>query len=824
MLLLAAGGLLLVVLVVFLTLGKWKNPFNRRDLPQRLGVEIRQEANGVTYTQARGGQTLFKIHASKVVQLKQGNALLHDVQIELYGADGSRVDRIEGSEFEYDQKAGTAKAAGVVEITLMRPGVAPAIAPKAVADQAVSDKLKGARVASVAEEAARGEIHVKTSGLTFDQQSGVAKTSERVDFSMTQGSGSAVGATFDSQQGTLVLDRAVELKARRGNAAIQIHAQHAEFERASQICLLRAAVAGYQGGEAAAGGAKLLFRDDGSVARLEAMNGFTLTTATGSRLAAPAGQMDFDARNQPRHGHLQGGVTMDSASQKGSQSRQLHGTAPAAELEFTAQGKLHRAHLARGVAMDSEEQSEAAGQRLLLSRHWRSPIAEVEFRDTGHGQLELGAIRGVGGVVVTGGSQRGKGPVSPFRLAADEVTGSFGPGTRPANHNRSGGPRGFSLTAMSGIGHASMEETTAAGTRQATSGDRLEAHFAAPVAGAKHAPGNGEAQIQSATVEGHVLLTQQPAIRPGGSPPAPLRATAGRADYMGAGEWLHLTLTPRVEDGAVQLTADKVDVSRMSGDLLAHGNVKASWTNAGPGSSGRSAGGITLGGQGPAHVVAAEAQLHQPSGEATFRGHARLWQQANSITAPVIVLDQNRHALVALTRDKADPVRVVLVSAGGAAFGMQGGKSSQPSVIRVRGGDLKYSDAERKAVMRGGPLGTVVAETGVAASASNEVEVTLLPQGKSSGRDGGQTQVDRMTARGRVVLTSGGRRGTGEQLVFTSATGEYVLTGSALAPPRMTDPERGTVSGEALIFHGRDDSVRIEGGERKTTARTMAPK
>jgi hypothetical protein len=37
-------------------------------------------------------------------------------------------------------------------------------------------------------------------------------------------------------------------------------------------------------------------------------------------------------------------------------------------------------------------------------------------------------------------------------------------------------------------------------------------------------------------------------------------------------------------------------------------------------------------------------------------------------------------------------------------------------VIRVRGGDLKYSDAERKAVMRGGALGTVVAETATANS------------------------------------------------------------------------------------------------------------
>ena len=78
--------------------------------------------------------------------MKQGNhALLHDVKIELYGEDGSRVDRIEGDEFEYDPQEGTAMATGPVEITLMRPGVAPAIAPKATAGQAVGDKAKGSR-------------------------------------------------------------------------------------------------------------------------------------------------------------------------------------------------------------------------------------------------------------------------------------------------------------------------------------------------------------------------------------------------------------------------------------------------------------------------------------------------------------------------------------------------------------------------------------------------------------------------------------------------------------------------------------------------------
>jgi lipopolysaccharide export system protein LptA len=506
---------------------------------------------------------------------------------------------------------------------------------------------------------------------------------------------------------------------------------------------------------------------------------------------------------------------MDSTSdsENGEWHRQLHGAAPQAELEFTTQGKLRRAHLELGVAMDSVAQSAQADQPQRLSRHWHSPMADIEFRDSGHGQLEPASVHGTGGVVITGESQRGNAAAAPFRLLADEVTGAFGPGSV--------------LTAMNGVGHASIEETTATGSHQTTAGDRLEAHFAAPSRSEAKPVQGGDAQIQSATVEGHVVLTQTPVGKPGAPPPATLRATSGRADYAGAGEWLHLTVNPRVEDGALQLTADKVDVSRASGDAFAHGNVKASWSNvsaASSGQPGRPAGGVALGGQGPAHIVSAEAQLHQATNEATFRGQARLWQQANSVTAPVIVLDRARQTLVARSTDAADPVRAVLLSAGVASPGKDAAKTSQPSVIRVRGGDLKYSDADRKAVMRSGVLGKVVAETVTAASTSNEVEVTLLPAGKNTNKDSGQAQVDHMTARGHVVLTSEGRRGTGELLVYTGATNEYVLTGTASTPPKMTDPARGTVTGEALIFHGRDDSVSVEGGGSKTETQTTAPK
>jgi len=126
--------------------------------------------------------------------------------------------------------------------------------------------------------------------------------------------------------------------------------------------------------------------------------------------------------------------------------------------------------------------------------------------------------------------------------------------------------------------------------------------------------------------------------------------------------------------------------------------------------------------------------------------------------------------------------------------------------------------------MRSGTLGSVVAETATATTISDEIELILLPAGNHAGKDGGQAQVDRMTASGHVVVTSNGRRGTGEQLVYTGETGDYVLTGTAAAPPRMNDPSRGNVTGGALIFHSRDDSVSIEGGGQRTTTETTAPK
>lgn len=819
-LLLGMGGVLIVAIAVFLGVGKWRHSLVHPDIPKRLGMNIQQEANGVTYTQAHGGHTLFKIHASRVIELKNDHATLHDVVIELYGRASASVDRIRGNAFDYDNKTGTATATGPVEITLEQP-------------MAVSGPSHAAK--PNARPAAQSEVHVKTSGLVFNQQTGMVTTAKRVEFSTTQATGSATGASYDSSRDLLVLDRDVELTTHpaatrsRAAAPVELHARHAVFDRGVQICYLTEALASTGGELITAAQAQVTVRGDGSVESLNVTAGFTLTTAAGSHMAAPTAEMQFNERNQPLHGRLAGGVTLSSASQ----GRTMSGSSPTMELAFSAAGQLRHVHFERGVEFASHDSGQpatgGAAEQAEITRTWRSPVADLDFRSAGRGKVEPATIRGSGGVVVTTVSRRGNGPAIPARLAADEVTGQFG-------------PRAV-LRSMTGAGHARIEQTAADGARQYATGDRLQARFA-PVAAVQDktlgtAAGHGApvpvgaAQIQSAVLDGHVTLKEQPAPKPGASPEAPLLATAARAEYQGAGQRLRLTGSPRVNDGGMEVTAETLDVTQETGEAFARGNVKATWVEE---SSGQAAAvhPVSLGGRGPVHAIAAEAAFHQSSGQASFSGHARLWQQDNSISGPLIVLDRQKQTLVARTTRAGEPVTVVMLSAPGpqsaagpqAAAARHTSGSTAPAVVRVRGGDLWYSGVERRAILRAAPLAAVTAESGAVESASNQVELYLAPAGAAPSAAGAAipAQVERMVASGHVVLTSQERNGTGEQLAYASRTGEYVLTGTAAAPPRLNDPQRGSVTGTALIFNSRNDSVSIEGQGQETRTETTVPR
>jgi len=422
-LILIAGLVLVASLGVFLTLGRWRSPFSRRDLPKKLGFDIQQEANGFTHAEFHAGHALFKITASRVEQLKDSRYRLHSVNIEMYSPNGGGTDRIEGSEFEYDQQAGIAKASGPVEITLDRP---PGTQP------AEHKKTSGRRKGSVAPDDAASQppsrqIRVKTVGLTFNQNSGVASAANHVEFDLPQASGSAMSASYDSARGDLVLTGDVELNVQRGAESVKIQARRAEFNRETDACNLAEAAARFRQTDARAEQAMILFRDDGSAQELDAAKGLVLTTPSGGRVTAPTGSMRFDEENQPVSGHLEDGVVLDS-NQKG---RKLHGTSPTANLQFSSIGLLQRVHLERGVDFTSDEDAVKAGVSMHSGREWRSPVADLDFRAVGSGRVELASIHGVDGVLVTSQNQRGKAAPVRARMTADDMTGQFG--TRSAS-------------------------------------------------------------------------------------------------------------------------------------------------------------------------------------------------------------------------------------------------------------------------------------------------------------------------------------------------------------------------------------------------------
>jgi lipopolysaccharide export system protein LptA len=479
---LVAGLLLVAALGVFLVRGRFKNPLNLKELPKRLGVNIQSDSTGITFEHAIGAHGRYKIHASKSVQFKQGKDELHDVKIELYSEDGQSVDRIEGAEFEYDQKNGIATATGPVEITLVKPAVAPAIAPKVAASRGTGEKEQGTPLGTVEEMAARGEVHVKTSGLSFNEKTAVATTDEHVDFSMVQGSGSSMGAAYNSKTGLLVLDREVELNSDRNGERVAVRAQHAEFERNDKICRMQAAVADYKGGQATAGDATILFREDGSAVRLDAVNGLTLTSANGGKIEAPKGTLEFNEKNQPQHGHFEGGVKMESVRPAANGARRAARARNSAGDGVGVQqgGRFAtRASRTRGGDGEREIGTEWAQTRLRCtgsgSRRWRM-WCFARLGQSGHGKVGQGkpgqgnpggmepeTITGIDGVVMT--SERRKGGAASVRssLGADTVKGFFGPNSQ--------------LAAMNGMGHARVEETTAAGMRQTSTADRVEALF-----------------------------------------------------------------------------------------------------------------------------------------------------------------------------------------------------------------------------------------------------------------------------------------------------------------------------------------------------------
>ena len=178
---------------------------------KKMPSNVVKSTKGFTFSKSEGGRTLFTIQASQAEEFKEGGrAELHDVNIVVYGRNSSRFDQIYGSDFQYDPRTGDVTANGEVHIDL-----------ESNADGAL-------RPDQTPPQETKNPIHLKTSGLTFNQKTGFAQTKERIEFRIPEATGSAVGATYDSHASLLTLQSAVHVVTTDNHKAT-ITAQRATF-------------------------------------------------------------------------------------------------------------------------------------------------------------------------------------------------------------------------------------------------------------------------------------------------------------------------------------------------------------------------------------------------------------------------------------------------------------------------------------------------------------------------------------------------------------------------------------------------------------------
>ncbi len=827
---LLAAGLLVAVVFGFVIHGRYRFRHIEKDLPGRLGINIQQTANGFSYSQSSQGHTLFTLKASKLVQLKAGHALLHEVDITMYGPPGSgRADRIYGSNFDYDQNTGVATSQGEVNIEIAGMGAAAPVG-----------------AANAPEAAESNTIHVRTSGLTFVQKTGDATTAQPVEFQLPRAAGSSVGANYNSKTGVLVLDSRVKITTSSNGKSAVVQATHATLLRTTMQAFLVNPTINYQTESGSSDAATVFFRKDGTAERVDAQGQVRLRTDSGATVNSDTARILMDVKNQPTRADLAGGVAFAWAQENDS----MHGVAQEGTVLFaTAGGQtlMRHAEFRRDVSFAEEAMGLPKDPRGRAEKQMQGQKVDVDFGPAADGQVEARRAVAQGNPVVTMRQIPSKAPRTTMRISGDELVATLGPGN--------------ALQALDGTGNTRVLDESTDGARDTSQGDVLHTTFiqqAAPVqAQARGVQGSGskkkdrpaapkmETILETAVQDGHVVLAETPAKRPGAAEePATLRGWAGHAEYHAADQVLHLSGEPRITDEqTMQMSAELIDYHRDTQNAEASGNVKVTYTQQAGESEGarrRRAAAPTMGGNGPVHVIAERAAMRHATGETSFYGTeaspARMWQDADSLLAPQIELDQKKSLLKAWGENTgATPV----VSA---SFVTALGAKHAQSVMRVRSRTLVYSDKERRGDFRG----AVTAEEADGAIRADDAMVYLKPEkanpgvaGSSADREGkgsavqsssgrgvpaGNSQVDRIVATGHVVFTQPGRKGEGEKLVYTADDGKYVLTGTAGEPPKLWDRVHGTTTGTALIFNSQNDSVEVSGGKSSAVTETRAPR
>ncbi|MFZ0038666.1 MAG: LPS export ABC transporter periplasmic protein LptC, partial [Candidatus Acidiferrales bacterium] len=159
----------------------------RRHGPKPVPSTVQQSSAQFSISKTDKDRTIYTVQASQATQFKdQDVSVLQDVVVTMYGKDGSRNDTIHTRECRYEPGSGKIRCEGAVQIEIR--------------SAAKSDASPSPR-----------SLHLETSDISFDRDSGIAMTNQPVKFKFPNGEGKAVGLNYQSKNGLLQLEHQVVL-------------------------------------------------------------------------------------------------------------------------------------------------------------------------------------------------------------------------------------------------------------------------------------------------------------------------------------------------------------------------------------------------------------------------------------------------------------------------------------------------------------------------------------------------------------------------------------------------------------------------------------
>jgi LPS export ABC transporter protein LptC len=756
---LAAAGLLAVIVAGVYLRNVLVARQAAKKAPPAVPPTVEQQSNEFSFSKVEGQRTIYTVKASRTTEFKEGSRnLLEDVAIVVYGKKGERNDTLRTIACDFISNTGKISCAGEVQIRLQ---------------------------AAKAPQASANAILVTTSAVTFDRDTGEARTDKPVTFHWPGGEGRAVGVSYDSNSGTLRLRQSVELNLSPSSAAPpekseapsekivhvsgdsmsfqrvarivrvdgNVHAQQVTHELAAQEMLMELD-AEFQARRFVASGHPELhdlspqgplalsadeivsqLRADGSIESIVAtgnVHGTRNTPVGGDGIDAGRLQVDLATRdNVPRLLTASSGVTLTSTSTSFNAGTR-HVASDALEIHFSSNSRpgqtlVETVNTLAPAHVDWQNVAMVNGKPVPQSTRMSGKQMNLKFDE----QNQLQQLASSGGVEVT----RKLGDAPEETTISRELTAKF---------DKTG-----EWTTIDQTGDVHFHDAQRSGQ-----GDRAHVDRATNIV----------------TLDGSVIFAD-----------ATTRTTAQSASFAQGANTLRA-------DGHV-LTTDMRPNAASSISNLA---------------------------QEPAHISAEHLVADTARGHAVYSGKGRLWQGQSVIEGDTIELDSPTHILLVKGHVRGVFPQAAWNPKPGEAPGQFSSQTKKPppnkspgqaarpgtQLGHVRGGLLTYWETESR--------GRIEKDARVD-SEQGSIQANLIDLYFSdSGAASGTKQLSRSVASGDVTVRQEDRRGTSDRAEYTASEGKFVLSEGK---PTLYSSTGDTTTGRQLTFYFADDRIVVDSAD-----------